>query len=193
MNKTIFTLGEKAYTFEDFARFIEVRQMRRHHYQTMAPLVTYLYEEFEMETLKAYFRERLELENEEYASTISEYRNGLLIFDLMNENVWQKAKTDSIGLNEYYNGVKENYKWNQRIEATLVSATSEAYAQQARNMLNEGKSEEEIKEALNPNKQQVNAIITSGIFEVDDRQLLLIVDRRFAVSMKFLVVHHRMK
>ncbi len=170
VKKTIFTVGDKKFDFEDFARYVEKRQRRVGPNMNMRQAVKTLYDEFEVYGLKSYYRAKLELENEEYAATINEYRNGLLIFDLMRENVWQKAKLDSLGLNEFYKSVKENYKWGQRIEATIVSATSKEYAEQARNMFSEGKTEEEIKEALNKEKE-VNAIITSGTFEVQDRQL----------------------
>jgi peptidyl-prolyl cis-trans isomerase SurA len=170
VNKTIFTVGDKKFTFEDFARYVEKRQRLVGPNMNMKQAVNTIYEEFEVYGLKTYYREKLELENEEYAATISEYRNGLLIFDLMNENIWQKAKLDTLGLQKFYESTKENYKWGQRINAMIVSTTSEKYAEQARDMLNEGKTEAEIKEAMNSEKQ-VNAIVTSGIFEVDDRQL----------------------
>jgi len=170
VDKIIFTIGDKNYTFEDFARNVERSQNRIRPGLKQAPMVKSMYDQFEVDALKSYFREKLELENEEYAATIDEYRNGLLIFDLMSENIWRKAKTDSLGLNEFYDSVKENYKWDQRVEATIVSANSEEYVEQARNMLIEGKTEAEIKDALNGEKQ-VNVIVTTGTFETQDRQL----------------------
>ncbi|MBT8262867.1 MAG: peptidylprolyl isomerase [Bacteroidia bacterium] len=170
VNKTIFTVGDKKFTFEDFAQYIERKQKRIKPGIKMGPLVNNMYREFEVDALKSYFREKLELQNEDYAATINEYRSGLLIFDLMTENIWRKAKTDSLGLNDFYNTVKEKYKWDKRITGTIVSATSEEYAERARNMLNKGKTGEEIKEALNE-AELVNVIITSGTFEVQDRQL----------------------
>jgi peptidyl-prolyl cis-trans isomerase SurA len=120
--------------------------------------------------LKDYFKERLEYENEDYAAILNEYRDGLLIFDVMDKNIWQKGKNDSIGIQEYYNKTKQNYQWKQRIDADLYATTSEALAQQVQKMLGEGKTAEEIKTLLNAD-DKINVLITPGVFEVDQREL----------------------
>ena len=139
-------------------------------YKDKDPLVVGLYEEFEVDVLKDFYRAKLEEENEEYASTIDEYRNGLLIFDLMDKNIWQRAKEDSLGLQKYFEANRDQYKWGERIEAMIVAATSEEKAQQALEMIEAGKTEAEIKDAMN-SEEQVNVIITAGTFEVHSKEL----------------------
>ena len=169
-DKTIFTIGDKVVKFEDFARYIEKKQKRMLKYKDKDPLVVGLYEEFEVDVLKDFYRAKLEEENEEYASTIDEYRNGLLIFDLMDKNIWQRAKEDSLGLQKYFEANRDQYKWGERIEAMIVAATSEEKAHQALEMIEAGKTEAEIKDAMN-SEEQVNVIITAGTFEVHSREL----------------------
>lgn len=169
-DKVLFSIGDKDVMYEDFSRFIEVRQHRMRRYPTKELLVRDLYDEFELKELKDYFKQRLESENEDYASTITEYRNGLLIFDLMNENIWQKAKMDSVALENYYEKTKNNYQWKERVNTLMVSATSQEIAEQAKQMLEAGLGDEEIKTTLN-SKEKVQVIVTSGKFEIDDRQL----------------------
>lgn len=168
--KVIFTIGDKDVSYEAFARYIESRQRRLAQYRQKELLINDMYAEFEMIELKNYFRDRLEYENEDYAAIISEYRNGLLIFDLMNANIWQKAKTDSIGLKKFYDKTRDSYQWEKRVNAIMVSAITREIAEQALELLSEGKTEAEIKEALNTNKK-VTAIVTSGKYEVTNRQL----------------------
>jgi peptidyl-prolyl cis-trans isomerase SurA len=129
-----------------------------------------LYNEFETEQLKDYFKEKLEVDNEEYAAVLNEYRDGLLIFDVMNKNIWQKAKNDSLGLDEYYSKTKTDYQWKQRVDADIYSATSESIAKQIQTMLAEGKTAEEIKASLNT-EEKVNVLITPGLFEIDQHEL----------------------
>jgi peptidyl-prolyl cis-trans isomerase SurA len=112
----------------------------------------------------------MEFENEEYAAILNEYRDGLLIFDVMDKNIWQKGKNDSLGIQEYYNKTKQNYQWKQRINATIYSAISKAVANQVQQMLNEGKTAEEIKAAINADNQ-VNVLITPGTYEIGQREL----------------------
>ncbi len=169
-DKTLFTLGKTTVKFSDFARYIEDRQKTAMPYKDKALLLTNFYDEFETDRLKEYFREQLEVDNADYAAVLGEYRDGLLIFDVMNENIWQEAKNDSLGLREYYEKTKENYKWKQRVEADIFSATSQLYAQQIQDMLKEGKTAEEIRTALNPDGT-VNVLLTQGVFEVGEQEL----------------------
>ena len=106
----------------------------------------------------------------QYASTIREYRNGLLIFDLMNKNIWMKAKNDTLGLQNFYETVKENYTWNDRVDAVIVTSTTEDAALVARNLMLNDKTSEEIKGVLNVD-DQINVIISEGVFEKGQREL----------------------
>ncbi len=170
VKKTLFTIGDQPFTFEEFARFIESRQRQLVNYQSKYALVMSAYDEFEANSLKAYYRSQLELENEEYATTISEYRNGLLIFDLMSQNIWLKAKEDSLGLQSYYEKTKQQYRWGERIEATLAGSTERSNAEEVARLWKEGKSDEEVKATLNTG-DKVNVILTSGRFESSNNRL----------------------
>ena len=59
----------------------------------------------------AYHKVNLENENPEYAEILEEYRDGLLLFDLMENEIWTKSKTDTIGLKKYYESNKSKYNW----------------------------------------------------------------------------------
>ena len=169
-DKTLFTIGEKRYSFEDFARFIESRQKLFVNYRSNYAIVMAAYDQFEEHSLKAYYRSQLELVNEDYATTISEYRNGLLIFDLMSENIWTKAKEDSVGLEAYYQKTKQQYKWGERIKATIAGTTEKANGLKVAELWKEGKTDEEVKELLN-SEDEVNVIMTAGVIEVTNDKL----------------------
>lgn len=169
-DKTLFTIGTKKATYSDFAKYIEQRQKNTRPYKSKETLLVDFYDEFETLELKNHFKEKLEEENEDYAAILNEYRDGLMIFDVMDKNIWQKGKNDSVGIQEYYNKTKQNYQWKQRVDADIYSATSKMNAQKIQKMLAEGKSSEEIKASLNADKK-VNVLITPGFFEVDDDEL----------------------
>ena len=128
------------------------------------------YDEFETLELKTFFRKKLEAENEEYAAIISEYRDGLLIFDVMGKNVWRKAKKDTVGQQKFFSEHQDRYMWKQRVDASIIGATKESVINQVQALLKEGKTGKEIKEQLNSEKE-VNVLLTEGIFEVDRREL----------------------
>ena len=169
-DRVIFTIGKKEIRFSDFAKFIVSRQKQQFTATEKSYVLADFYYEFESLELKNYFRDNLEFENVQYASTILEYRNGLLIFDLMNKNIWMKAKNDTIGLQNFYETVKENYTWDDRVDAVIVTSTTEDAALVARNLMLNDKTSEEIKGVLNVD-DQINVIISEGVFEKGQREL----------------------
>jgi peptidyl-prolyl cis-trans isomerase SurA len=169
-NKRLFTIGDKELTYRDLASYIFTRQRRSKSYKTKQALLAGMFDEFETLELKNYFRDRLEFENEEYAAIISEYRDGLLIFDVMNKNIWNKAKNDSIGLKAYYDDTKEQYTWNERVDAIMVSSTDSSVVRQAGELLKQGKTADEIKQQFNT-KDKVIVIVSNGIYEIGKSEL----------------------
>lgn len=166
----LFTIGEKEFKYSDLASYIFKRQRRSKTYNSKQALLAGMMDEFETLELKNYFRDRLEYENDEYAAIISEYRDGLLIFDVMNENIWNKAKLDSVGLKSYYDTTKDQYTWNKRVDAIMVSSSDRSVAEQAAMMLKNGASATMIKEQFNTG-DKVNVLVSSGMFEIGNSEL----------------------
>src|SRR5690554_1592266 len=180
-NKTLFTIGNKAVKYSDFASYIEERQGTTMPFKDKEKLLIGMYDELETNELKEYFRDQLEIENEEYAVILGEYRDGLLIFDVMDKNIWSKAKNDTIGLQNFYNKSKENYRWKKRLDVDIFSATSQIYAQRVQKMIQEGMAPEDIKTELNPDGS-VNVLLTQGVFEIDEKELPENLDIKKGVS-----------
>lgn len=169
-NKVVFKIGDKNLTYFDFADYIERRQRFIKKKPTKKEVLEEIGSDFEGVELKKYLVDQLEIENPEFAAVLGEYRDGLLIFDVMNKNVWLKAKNDSIGLKDYYNKVSSDYTWGERINAEILSGSDQSKIQQAKAMLQTGKNAEDIKSALNTNGK-VNIIISTGLYEKDDAVL----------------------
>ncbi len=169
-DEVLFTIGNRDVRFNDFAQFLVERQKGSSTFKLKDNIVNDYYGEFEVVQLKKYFRDNLELENEEYAGTIDEYRSGLLIFDVMNKNIWKKAKTDSIGLQGFYETRKDNYMGKDQIQGDIISSTSNDIAKRVKELLGQEKTSEEIKEMLNAD-DKVNVLVSTGKFEEGQREL----------------------
>jgi len=180
-DKTLFTIGDKKVAYSDFADYLQDRQKSIPAQRDKKSFILRAYDEFETNEVREYFRERLEKENEEYAGVLHEYRDGLLIFEVMEHNIWSKAKTDSLGLEAYYQKHKQNYRWKKRVDADVYSANSQEIAQRVQLMLREGKDPEEIRSELNP-PYTVNVMVTQGVFEVDQSVLPDALELKTGVS-----------
>lgn len=60
----------------------------------------------------------------EYRNLLDEYKNGVLIFELTKNQVWNKATTDSIGLNKFYHSLGDKYMWNESAEVIRLQVDS---------------------------------------------------------------------
>ena len=56
-----------------------------------------------------YFKENLVNTKPEFAATLKEYEDGLLLFELMQQKIWNKS-SDTIALKTYFDTHQENYK-----------------------------------------------------------------------------------
>ncbi len=171
LNKTLFQIKDTKFTYNDFATYLLKNKSRIMQKNNDAKgFINRSYKEYVDGKLLAFYENDLENVNEEFAAIYGEYRDGLLLFDLMEKQIWEKAKKDTIGLGTYFNANKENYKWKDRVEAVIASCTDEKAAKQVQKLLNEGKALEDIKTAVNKDAK-VNVIFTMGTFEEDHRNL----------------------
>ncbi|PTB96797.1 hypothetical protein C9994_05640 [Marivirga lumbricoides] len=76
-------------------------------------------QEFEKNKLLAYEDEHLPEKYPEYRMLANEYRDGLLLFEIMSRKVWDKVSSDTIGLKQFYNENKEAYKREAAVVADI--------------------------------------------------------------------------
>ena len=72
-------------------------------------------------SLLSYEESNLETKYPQYKALLKEYREGILLFDLTNKNVWQKAVEDTIGLLSYFEDNQATYFFNNRLDASIYS------------------------------------------------------------------------
>ena len=75
-----------------------------------------------------YYKLHLEKYNAAYAEQVSEFRNGNLLFEIMQEKIWTKASADSAGLQKYFLQHEKQYWWKPGAEAIIFTASTAAVA-----------------------------------------------------------------
>ncbi len=65
------------------------------------------------ETVLAQKREKMVAEDSDLRYLIQEYHDGLLLYEISNQNVWDKAVKDEEGLAAYFKKNKKKYKWDE--------------------------------------------------------------------------------
>lgn len=90
--------------------------------------------------------EDLEKTDAEFAYLMDEYRNGILVFKIQEEEIWSKVKPDSANLAAYWEKNKENYKWEKdRVHfAEILTKKDSATIYSYYNMLLKGENFDSI-------------------------------------------------
>jgi peptidyl-prolyl cis-trans isomerase SurA len=150
-NKTVLlTINDTQKTISDFATHLRNHQIKtRGKTPSIAKVIDKQFEDFVNNSILDYYKSHLEQTNPEFAHTMQEYRDGVLLFDLMNTEVWEKASKDTLGLQAYYENNKAKYHWKKRAEVLLATVTDKAKAKQVRKMFKAGKSKTAIETAIN--------------------------------------------
>ncbi len=166
----LFSFANKTHTIEDFLIYLYGQQKEGLGIKPLTKLVDQKYQDFVDLSLKEYYNANLENEFPEFASIMEEYRDGLLLFELMEKEIWTKSKNDTIGLTSYFEKNSQKYQWKNRFDVMILSTTKEEVAKKAHKMVKKNKSADDIKEAFNT-KEVVNVMITSGVFEENSEAL----------------------
>jgi peptidyl-prolyl cis-trans isomerase SurA len=75
-----------------------------------------------------YYRSHLEEFNADFAFQLTEFKEGNLLFEIMQRKIWDKASTDSLGLRNYYEAHKDKYWWDASAEALLFTCNTQKTA-----------------------------------------------------------------
>ncbi|NOS90396.1 MAG: hypothetical protein HOP30_00595 [Cyclobacteriaceae bacterium] len=119
--KTLFTISTKKYTTGDFAAYIKKNQTISD--LNPAAYMEQLYLNFVDEKVNDVEEEKLLREKPEFKNLLNEYYEGILFFEIMEKEIWNKASADSTGQRKYYESHVEKYKAGDRIEARIFLAT----------------------------------------------------------------------
>ena len=160
----LLTINSKKIEGTRFLDFVEKQQKAGLKTKPLTKLTEELYAKFLDDQLTTYYDENLENDFPEFANVMEEYRDGLLLFDLMEKEIWDRAKTDSTGLKSFYDAHKTEHMWKKRVELTVASSTKEEIIKKAQAYLKKGMEPQAIKDKLNVNNV-VNVMTNSGVFE----------------------------
>ena len=164
-NQSVLIVKDQIYVLQDFLDYLNTNQRLVNSKWAKTQLIKKQYASFLEQSVFQYKKDNLEKENEEFAHVINEYREGLLLFELMQDKIWEGAKNDSVGLQEFYNANKQNYVWPKRVEGSVARSTNAKHIKKVRKHWSRNKSNAAIAEALNTNNEQ-NVIFTNGEFEI---------------------------
>ncbi len=129
----LFSFGkQKTYTMGDFSEYLSANANRRLSYaqgKNMSEVARKMYGDYVTDRAMAYEETQLESKYPDFKALMREYEEGVLLFEAIKINVWDKASLDSAGLEKFYAGHKDKYKWDDRAVVTFYALSDSAKTQ----------------------------------------------------------------
>jgi len=160
-SKQFIVIGNKQLVYSDFYNYLNNSKRGLKVRQSVTDFVTTQYENFVNSEVLKYHEENLEFVNVDFANILNEYREGLLLFDLMEDKVWNAVKSDTAALHAFYESNKKDYLNPEKVKAILVTSPKKEFIKKAKKLLIENKTVEEIKQQINTSDQ--NILVTTGM------------------------------
>jgi len=108
---------------EDFYRYVELNQKKRADVG-VSKYSEILWKQFFVDWLEQIELEQLYKANNDYRFLYNEYYDGTLLFDIMNEKVWQAAGKDTTGLKNFFAARQKDYVWDERAIVTIFEGNA---------------------------------------------------------------------
>jgi peptidyl-prolyl cis-trans isomerase SurA len=116
---------------------------------------------------EAFIRKNLEKFNPAFAEQLREFRDGNLLFEIMDKNVWSKATKDQTGLRNHFNQNRMKYAWQSSLTITTITCINKEAADLIRNAYRSERSADQIRKMYSE-----IAMVDTGRYERKDIQLL---------------------
>lgn len=162
--QVIFSFLKQKVTGSDWLNFVKDYKLNTDVYKGEDNKA--LLEKYISITALEYYRKHLEEYNTDFKYQLQEFKEGNMLFEIMDRNVWTKASADSLGLKKFYDGNKQAYQWAESAAVYLFTCTSLQAADSAVAALKAGKN---WKLVADESEGSVQA--DSGMYELNQLQL----------------------
>ena len=168
LNATLFTLENNPTKVKDFVAYIK-KNMTAQKYVTPATYAYQLYENFRNETILDYADAHLEDKYPEFKALVQEYKDGIMLFDLMDREVWNKAVKDTVGLKEFHERNAAKYMWGDRVQASIITVTRPESLPKVKALLDNGIELDSLRSAIQRDSIGY-AFVRKGYYQKGDNQ-----------------------
>ncbi len=105
-------------------------------------------------------------EKPEFRNLMNEYRDGIMLFELMDKKVWGKASKDTAGLKEFHASRKGNYMWNPGFRGGVYTLKTMDDVKALEKLLKkDGTTDEKVLKTLNTDNNPDAVIVRRGFYE----------------------------
>ena len=155
-NFELFKIDNKSYTFDQFDAYLK---------NTNTSNGTYLsqFNNWVDSEITALENSKLEDKYPDFRYLIQEYHDGILLFNISEEKIWNFAAKDTVGLESFYNKNVGKYMWEDRFKGMIVTCKNDSVREEADKFFAGEMPVSEILDQLNKTENLIS--ITEGAWE----------------------------
>jgi peptidyl-prolyl cis-trans isomerase SurA len=192
-DKPLFILDGIKYSQQSFARYLEKNQKGATK-DNLNTLPRTLLAKWEKEIILGYEESKLETKYPEFKALVNEYHDGIILYEIMTDMIWNKAMQDTVGLKEFFNANRANYQFGDRVDAIVYECYSQNIANQIFQMIqNDTVSSKNVSDVIN-RESELNLRIKTNKFEkeltpfLSGQSLLKGINKPYILDDKYYVV-----
>ena len=166
-NKVMFELNAVTadFTQKEFARYLE-KNYRGIKREDNKEVVTKQYKSCEKAAILQYEESILPTKYPEYRALLKEYHDGIILYEIMQDRVWNKAVKDTAGLRAYFTANQSKYTWQKRLDATVYECLNKDIAKSVSGMLkNDTINSKHVLEVINKDSE-LNLKVKMNKFDI---------------------------
>lgn len=124
VDKPLIKIADSIYTYKDFSNYLYANQKDK-GISDKGILVRTKLEDFSYKMLEQKAIQQLPSTNKEFALVMQEYHDGMIIYELLNNEIFSKSSSDTVGLQNFYNENKNNYTQDESAIITYYYCKNE--------------------------------------------------------------------
>lgn len=146
----LFSFAGQRITFGDFANYIKSMKINTANNREPEQFKEQ-FNKFIHHRLVEYENSRLEQKYPEFASLYQEYHDGILLFNISKDKIWDVASNDTLRLQNYFDRATKKYYWNDRFKGWIIRANTINTKANVESFINESKTnrKEDLLELFN--------------------------------------------
>ena len=116
-----------------------------------------------------FIAKRLQDFSPDFKSQLSEFKDGNLLFDIMDKKIWSKVSSDLAAIKSFHAERKQNYEWKNSVTAFTITTQSREYASVIKEALQQNTSIENIRKQyseisfIDSARQEAGSLLGVGI------------------------------
>ena len=147
LGRTLFSVAGSPRTVKDFLTWANAGKIRNVD-RPQAAMVTEEIDNYVAQELLAYEDTQLEAKHNDFRLLMEEYHDGILLFELTDQKVWSRAVKDTTGLMEFHGQNRNEFMWEERLNAGIHTCEDAKIAKKVRKELRKNSDIEGLRREL---------------------------------------------